>query len=140
MGGWSLYVARRKAQVPLQLPRLLRFEVARVEPSGGKHQARMEFVYDGGGLGKAPAVALYVDGKRSAKARRAHARLPLLDGRNDGRRLRRRASQCRRTIGPNDNTFNGKVNWVQIDIDAAAKDVDHKIGAEERFMIAMARQ
>lgn len=30
----------------------------------------------------------------------------------------------------------GKINWVQIDIDAAAKDVDHLIGAEERFMIA----
>jgi arylsulfatase len=29
---------------------------------------------------------------------------------------------------------------VQIDIDEAAKDVDHMIGAEERFMIAMARQ
>ena len=42
--------------------------------------------------------------------------------------------------GPKDNVFNGKVNWVQIDIDAAAKDVDHKIGAEERFMVAMARQ
>jgi hypothetical protein len=28
----------------------------------------------------------------------------------------------------------------QIDIDAAAKDVDHKIGAEERVMVARARQ
>ena len=36
--------------------------------------------------------------------------------------------------------FNGKIHWVQIDIDAAAKDLDHKIGAEERFMVAMARQ
>jgi hypothetical protein len=29
---------------------------------------------------------------------------------------------------------------VQIDIDAAAKDVDHMIGAEERFKLLMARQ
>jgi hypothetical protein len=29
---------------------------------------------------------------------------------------------------------------VQIDIDAAARDVDHVIGAEERFQLAMARQ
>jgi arylsulfatase len=36
--------------------------------------------------------------------------------------------------------FSGKVNWVQIDIDAAAKDADHMIGAEERFNLAMARQ
>ena len=42
--------------------------------------------------------------------------------------------------GPRDNAFNGKVNWVQIDVDAAAKDVDHTIGAEERFHLIMARQ
>jgi hypothetical protein len=42
--------------------------------------------------------------------------------------------------GPRDNAFNGKVDWVQIDIDAAAEDVDHMIGAEERFQFAMARQ
>ena len=42
--------------------------------------------------------------------------------------------------GPRGNAFNGKVNWVQIDIDAAAKDVDHMIGAEERFQLMMARQ
>ena len=38
------------------------------------------------------------------------------------------------------NEFSGKVNWVQIDIDSAAKDVDHMIGAEERLKVAMARQ
>jgi Sulfatase len=38
------------------------------------------------------------------------------------------------------NRFNGKISWVQIDVEAAAKDADHKIGAEERFMVAMARQ
>jgi arylsulfatase len=42
--------------------------------------------------------------------------------------------------GLSDNEFNGKINWVQIDVDEAAKDADHEIGAEERFMIAMARQ
>jgi len=42
--------------------------------------------------------------------------------------------------GPRGNAFSGKIAWVQIDIDAAAKDVDHMIGAEERFRLAMARQ
>jgi len=42
--------------------------------------------------------------------------------------------------GPRGNEFSGKVNWVRIDIDAAAKDDDHMIGAEERFQLAMARQ
>jgi hypothetical protein len=34
----------------------------------------------------------------------------------------------------------GKAKWVQIDVDAAARDVDHMIGAEERFQFAMTRQ
>jgi arylsulfatase len=36
--------------------------------------------------------------------------------------------------------FSGTVNWVQIDIDEAAEDLDHLITPEERFRIAMARQ
>jgi arylsulfatase len=38
------------------------------------------------------------------------------------------------------NEFSGKVNWMQSDVDAAAKDLDHMIGAEERFRLVMARQ
>jgi len=36
--------------------------------------------------------------------------------------------------------FTGTIEWVQIDIDAAAADEDHLIGPEERLRIAMARQ
>jgi hypothetical protein len=42
--------------------------------------------------------------------------------------------------GPRGNAFTGTIKWVQIDIDAAAEDIDHTIGAEERFQLAMARQ
>jgi hypothetical protein len=34
-------------------------------------------------------------------------------------------------LRPTHNEFNGKVKWVQIDVDGAAKDVDHMIGAED---------
>ena len=36
--------------------------------------------------------------------------------------------------------FNGKIEWVQIDVDAAAEDADHLISPEERLQVAMARQ
>ena len=42
--------------------------------------------------------------------------------------------------GPRDSEFTGTVRWVQIDVDAAAEDVDHLIGPEERLRVAMARQ
>ena len=42
--------------------------------------------------------------------------------------------------GPKDSRFTGRVQWVQLDIDAAAEDVDHLISPEERLHVAMARQ
>jgi arylsulfatase len=39
-----------------------------------------------------------------------------------------------------DNRFSGKVDWVQLDIDEAAEDLDHLITDEERYRVAMARQ
>ena len=41
---------------------------------------------------------------------------------------------------PDTSQFTGTVNWVQIDIDKAAEDVDHLISPEERLAVAMARQ
>jgi len=32
------------------------------------------------------------------------------------------------------------VNWVQIDVDGSAEDIDHLVAPEERLKIAMARQ
>jgi hypothetical protein len=40
--------------------------------------------------------------------------------------------------GPRGDESTGKINSVQIDIDAAAKDADHILGAEEPFNLAMA--
>ena len=42
--------------------------------------------------------------------------------------------------GSQGSEFTGTIRWVQLDIDAAAADVDHLIGPEERLRIAMARQ
>lgn len=36
--------------------------------------------------------------------------------------------------------FTGTVEWVQIDIDEAAENLDHLITPEERLRVAMARQ
>jgi arylsulfatase len=37
------------------------------------------------------------------------------------------------------NEFTGTVNWVQIDVDAAAANADHLITPEQRMTIAMLR-
>ena len=38
----------------------------------GEHQVRMEFAYDGGGLGKGGDVTLYVDGEQVGEGRVEH--------------------------------------------------------------------
>jgi arylsulfatase len=43
-------------------------------------------------------------------------------------------------FGPVGERFNGRIQWVELDIDEAAEDLDHLITPEERLRIAMARQ
>ena len=42
--------------------------------------------------------------------------------------------------GPRNNAFTGQVNWVEIDVDKAALDLDHILTGEERFRVALAVQ
>jgi arylsulfatase A-like enzyme len=141
MGGCSLYAHEGKLKYFYNFLGILHFEVTAASPlPPGKHQARMEFTYDGGGIGKGAAVALYVDGKKVAEGRvgRTHALFFSMDETLEiGCDMGEPVSE---NYGARGNEFSGKVNWVQIDIDAAAKDADHTIGAEERFQLAVARQ
>jgi hypothetical protein len=141
MGGWSLYVHAGKLKYFYNFLGMLQFGVTAGSPlPAGKHQARMEFTYDGGGIGKGAAITLYVDGKKVGQGRveRTHAFIFSLDETLEvGCDMGEPVSP---DYGIRGNEFNGKVNWLQIDIGTAAKDADHMIGAKERFMVAMARQ
>ena len=62
-GGWSLYFvqARRNSSTTCSASTVL--DRRRSALGAGKHQVRMEFAYDGGGLAKGGEVTLYYDGK-----------------------------------------------------------------------------
>jgi len=141
MGGWSLYAHDGTLKYCYNHVGIVRYHVSATSPlPAGKHQARIEFVYDGGGIGKGGAVTLFVDGNAVGVGRveRTHRFLFSMDETLDvGCDAGEPVSE---DYGPKDNAFNGKVAWVQIDLDAAAADTDHMIGAEERFNLAMARQ
>ena len=66
--GWSLYAKDGKPTYCYNLLGLQRFKISGTSaiPSGD-HQVRMEFDYDGGGLGKGGTVTLYIDATRLAK-------------------------------------------------------------------------
>ncbi|OQP43596.1 arylsulfatase [Niastella yeongjuensis] len=141
MGGWSFYAHEGKLKYYYNFLGMLHFEVASTTSlKTGLYQVRMEFTYDGGGIGKGGAVSLYIDGQKDGEGHidRTHALFFSMDETLEiGCDLGEPVSA---DYGPKGNKFNGKVNWVQIDIDDKAKDADHIIGAEERYTVAMARQ
>jgi arylsulfatase len=140
-GGWSLYVQGGKPVYCYNLFGLQLFRVAaEAELSSGTHQVRMEFAYDGGGLAKGGTVSLYVDGDKVGGGR-VEATVPMVFSADETTDVGSdTASPVSDDYNGASSIFTGKVNWVQIDIDEAAEDLDHLISPEERLRVAMARQ
>jgi arylsulfatase len=140
-GGFALYAKDGKPAYCYNLFGLQRFKVYGEQPiPAGEHQVRMEFSYDGGGLGKGGDVTLYVDGQQVGEGR-VDGTVPMgfsaeetTDVGSDT------ATPVSDDYGPKDSGFTGSVRWVQLDIDTAAEDTDHRISPEERLRVAMARQ
>ena len=77
-GGWSIYAKDGKPAYCYNLFGLQQFKVYGDEPlAAGEHQVRMEFAYDGGGLGKGGVATLYVDGEQVGEGR-VDATVPML--------------------------------------------------------------
>ena len=140
-GGFALYVTDGKPAYCYNLFGLQRFKVYGDDAiPAGEHQVRMEFTYDGGGLGKGGDVALYLDGEQVGSGR-VDGTVPMLFSADETTDVGSdTATPVSDDYGPKDSEFTGKIRWVQIDVDAAAEDTDHLITPEERLRIAMARQ
>ena len=139
--GWCLYLNGGKPAYCYNLFGLKLFKVqggAAIPP--GKHQVRMEFTYDGGGLGKGGAVVLYVDGAKTGEGR-VEGTVPLVYSADETCDVGSdTASPVSDDYTSEASRFSGDIEWVQIDIAEAAEDLDHLISPEERLKIAMARQ
>jgi arylsulfatase len=100
----------------------------------------MEFTYDGGGLAKGGAVTLFIDGQKSGEGRVDRTE-PMVFSGDETCDIGYEAGSPVTPDYPKGGTkFSGEVNWVQIDIDKDAVDLDHLITPEERLRVAMARQ
>ena len=77
--GWSLYLHEGRPAYCYNFFGLQRFKIHGEQPvPAGEHQIRMEFAYDGGGLGNGGDVTLYVDGDKVGEGRGAHCANALL--------------------------------------------------------------
>ncbi len=139
--GWSLYLKSGRPKYCYNLFGLQRFHVeGETEISPGTHQVRMEFAYDGGGLAKGGTVSLYVDGAKAGGGR-VEGTVPMVFSADETCDVGSdTASPVSDDYTAEGSRFTGAIEWVQIDIDEAAEDLDHLISPEERLTIAMARQ
>lgn len=139
IGGWSLYTKDGKPKYCYNLLGIKHYYVEgdREIPTG-THQVRMEFAYDGGGLGKGGTVRLFVDGEKSGEGH-VDATAALVFSADDTCDVGAEGGALVTTDYPESNHFNGVVNWVEIDVGDAVG-ADHLIKSDERLRVAMARQ
>jgi hypothetical protein len=138
-GGWSLYTKGGKLKYCHNVLGIQRYytESGSALPAG-KHQVRMEFAYDGGGLAKGGGVTLYLDGNQIG-AGRVELTEPLSYSVDETLDIGYESG----TVVAEDYTartsrFNGRISWVQLD--QGADDHDHLISPDERLRLAMLRQ
>jgi arylsulfatase len=139
--GWSLYLQDGRPRYAYNLLGLRLFHIGSDTPvPPGSHQVRMEFTYDGGGLGKGGDVTLHLDGTEIGE-RRVEGTVPMVYSADETCDIGSdTASSVSNDYTPEDSRFTGTIEWVQIDIADAAEDLDHLISPDERLKIAMARQ
>ncbi len=140
-GGFSFYAIGGRLKYCYNFCGLQHFfvEADRAIPAG-KHQVRMEFAYDGGGLARGGTVTLYIDGQ-SVGSGRIDRTEPFAFSADETVDVGMEAgSPVSPDYGPKANAFTGEINWVEIDVDKEAIDQDHILTGEERFRIALALQ
>ena len=138
-GGWSLYFTGGLATFVYNVLGIHRFATVATEPlRPGRHQVRMEFAYDGGGLAKGGDVTLYYDGNAVGTGR-VGATQPMIFSADETTDVGYESgTSVSADYTSHSSRFTGRINWVQID--TGDDDHDHLIDPDERLRIAMARQ
>jgi arylsulfatase len=141
IGGWVLYAKDGKLKYCYNLLGIKHFFAeSKGKIPAGQHQVRMEFAYDGGGLGKGGTATLFIDGKKSGAGKVA-ATAPMVFSADDGCDVGQdTGAPVSPDYGPRGNAFSGRVRGVQIAVAEAAESETHLVTPEEALRVAMARQ
>jgi arylsulfatase A-like enzyme len=136
-GGWTLYAKGGRPKYCYNFFGLERYyaEGEQAIPPG-THQVRLEFAYDGGGIGKGGTATIYVDGVACGDGRieQTEAFLFSADETTDvGNEF---GSPVTTDYGQ--RKFSGEVKWVELDV--GLDDHNHMIAPEDRVNLAMGLQ
>ncbi|GAB3298648.1 arylsulfatase [Parasphingorhabdus pacifica] len=136
-GGWSLYLSDGR---PCYAYNYFGLEIHKTAGSealdAGEHEIRLEFDYDGGGVGKGGDARLLVDGTK-AGATRVDGTIPYYFAFDETFDIGvDRASPVTDDYAPVDNAFTGHLRWVRLDLgDDLCSDVADP-SSSQRFRMA----
>jgi arylsulfatase len=140
-GGWCVYTKGGTLKFAYNVLGIKWFAVDATRPvPAGKTQVRMEFAYDGGGFGKGGTVTLYYDGAEVGKGRVEQTQGFVFSADETTDIGYESGTAVSPDYTAHTSRFNGKINWVQIDLGDDAQDTDHRIDPDERVRVIMARQ
>jgi arylsulfatase A-like enzyme len=139
VGGWCLYAHEGRLKYCYNFFGIEYYFVTADEPiPAGDHEIRMEFTYDGGGLGKGGQVTLLYDGK-SVGSGRVEQTEPMAFSADEACDVGSdTGSPSSPDYGAHGNKFTGTIDRVIIDIGQDSH--DHLVTAEDKFNISMSRQ
>lgn len=138
IGGWSLYAHQGKLKYCYNWGGFENFFVESADPlPAGEHQVRMEFDYEGGGLGKGGKATLFVDGNQVGDGK-IDSTLAIIFSADDGCDVGEDSgAPVSPDYGSLGNAFNGRVKGVQLSI---ADDADnHQIDPRDAIRAAFGR-
>ncbi len=141
IGGWSLYAKQGKLKYCYNLLGIDYYFAESTEAlPAGRHQVRMEFAYEDGGLGHGGTVSLFVDGRKVGQGQ-VERTAPMVFSADDTCDVGvDYGAAVSPDYGPHANAFNGDVRGVAIDIGEASEAAEHYVAPAERVRIALARQ
>ncbi|MBV8153460.1 MAG: arylsulfatase, partial [Candidatus Eremiobacteraeota bacterium] len=138
-GGWMFYVKDGTLKYFYNFVGLKHFVVqANEQLTAGKHQVRMEFAYDGGGLAKGANVTLYIDGKAVGQGRIDQS-VPMVFSADETSDVGvKHGSPMTPEMPPGKNAFNGDI--IGVVIEATGESQDHLLSRDDVLNMIVARQ
>jgi arylsulfatase len=115
--GWSLYFKDGRPEYVHNWIGREHYTVAAAEPvAPGKATIRLDFAYDGGGLGKGATATLSVNGNRAAEGRIART-VPLVFSGDEGADVGvDEATNVTDAYNEGDNRFTGRIHRITIEV------------------------
>lgn len=138
-GGWAVHCKDGTLKFTYNVLGIHEFVTEAKEPvPAGRHQLRMEFTYDGGGLAKGGDVALFHDGDEVGRGRVEVTQAIIFSADETTDIGYESGTTVSADYDHHTSRFTGKLHWVQLDVGEDGH--DHYIDPEDRLRVAIARQ